>query len=90
MGCLRQHQGMPLHPDRSKVPQRHRRSHRPPGLDTVLSCSGTNMVAVAGSSGRRGRRFKSCHPDQCCRRPEAVAPNQEAATRTPDMTGLFS
>jgi len=26
MGCLSQHQGMPLHPDRSKVPQRHRRN----------------------------------------------------------------
>jgi len=33
----------------------------------AYSCSVATMVATAGSSGRRGRRFKSCHPDQCHR-----------------------
>jgi hypothetical protein len=34
------------------------------GLCGTLPCSATNMAAAAGSSGRRGRRFKSCHPDR--------------------------
>jgi len=37
------------------------------GLDAALPCSAATMVAAAWSSGRRGRRFKSCHPDQCRR-----------------------
>ena len=36
----------------------------PARLCATPPCSATNMVAVARSSGRRGRRFKSCHPDQ--------------------------
>jgi len=43
-------------------------TRHPAGLRAALACSVANMVAVAGSSGRRGRRFKSCHPDQCFRR----------------------
>jgi hypothetical protein len=46
---------------RNEIPQHLAR------LAAALACSVTNMVAVAGSSGRRGRRFKSCHPDQCHR-----------------------
>ena len=42
-------------------------THHPAGNRAVLACSATNMVAAAGISGRRGRRFKSCHPDQCRR-----------------------
>jgi len=49
----------------------------PDRLCDTLPCSATNMVAAAGSSGRRGRRFKSCHPDQCSRRPEAPTRNGE-------------
>jgi len=46
-------------------------TRHPERLGAALACSTVNMVAVARSSGRRGRRFKSCHPDQCSRRPEA-------------------
>ena len=46
--------------------------YHPAGLCGTLRCSATNMVGAARSSGRRGRRFKSCHPDQYSRRPEAL------------------
>jgi len=36
-------------------------------LGAARTCLATDIVAAAGSSGRRGRRFKSCHPDQCHR-----------------------
>ena len=43
-------------------------TRHPAGLRAAVACSVANMVVIAGSSGRRGRRFKSCHPDQCfCR-----------------------
>jgi hypothetical protein len=32
-------------------------------LGAARTCLATDIVAAAGSSGRRGRRFKSCHPD---------------------------
>jgi len=38
-------------------------TRHPERLGAALACSTVNMVAVARSSGRRGRRFKSCHPD---------------------------
>jgi hypothetical protein len=37
-----------------------------------LTCSTPVGDTLARGSGRRGRRFKSCHPDQCSRRPEAL------------------
>jgi len=36
----------------------------PAGSGAALACSVAKMVAVAGSSGRRGRRFRCCRPDQ--------------------------
>ena len=48
-------------------------TRHPSGLSTAPSCSVANMVAVAGSSGRRGRRFKSCRPDQCFLRSQAAS-----------------
>jgi len=49
----------------------------PTRLGAAYSCSVATMVATAGSSGRRGRRFKSCHPDQHHRRSEARTRNGE-------------
>jgi hypothetical protein len=48
---------------------RNTATRHPAGLRGLrpLACSVANMVAIAESSGRRGRRFKSCHPDQCHR-----------------------
>ena len=39
-------------------------TRHPAGLCAALACSVANMVAVAGSSGRRDRRFKNRHPVQ--------------------------
>ena len=47
----------------------------PARLCATPPCSATSMVAVARSSGRRGRRFKSCHPDRYSRRSEARTRN---------------
>jgi len=41
-------------------------------LCASLTCSTSVFDNLAGGSGRRGRRFKSCHPAQCFRRPEAL------------------
>jgi hypothetical protein len=49
--------------------------------DVALACSPPVGDDLARGSGRRGRRLKLCHPDQCSRRPETVSPNQEAATK---------
>ena len=57
-------------------------SRYPAGLGTVLACSRTNMVAVARSSGRRGRRFKSCHPD-CIPAGQRPAPEMVRASLLP-------
>src|ERR1035437_1941761 len=40
--------------------------------NAALTCSTPVGDSLARGSGRRGRRFKSCHPDQYSRRPEAL------------------
>jgi len=42
-------------------------TRHPARLGAARTCLATDIVAAAGSSGRSGRRFKSCHPDQCRR-----------------------
>ena len=51
--------------------------YHPTRLCAALPYSATKIVAAARSSGRRGRRFKSCHPDQYSRRSEARTRNGE-------------
>jgi hypothetical protein len=40
--------------------------------NAARTCSTPVGGTPARGSGRRGRRFKSCHPDQCSRRSEAL------------------
>ena len=55
--------------DEPDAPLSCSKRHRP--------CSMTRQCTVVPRSGRRGRRFKSCHPDRYSRRPEARTRNGE-------------
>ena len=68
--------------------QAHRTAPDEP--DAPLSCSErhrtysmTRQCTVIPRSGRRGRRFKSCHPDQYSRRSEARTRNGEGLSCCP-------
>jgi hypothetical protein len=49
----------------SKVQQRPNCLARSPSSRCVLTSATRLQTTTARSSGRRGRRFKSCHPDHC-------------------------